>query len=120
MYLSRGFSYQVATEKCIMAFLCLIVIGVIAIIIVKNIKIPNFPSILQKKIQFLLSRERVIHGSNTAMKSLHEGANGGDMAEHCGIPTGEADDTVLMDGIDEVSGEVWLDDHGGDKFSKFF
>ncbi|KAJ0234656.1 B3 domain-containing transcription factor ABI3 [Hirschfeldia incana] len=48
------------------------------------------------------------------MKSLHVAANGGDMAENCGIPAVEADDTVLMDGIDEVGGEIWLDDHGGD------
>uniref|UniRef100_Q01593-2 Isoform 2 of B3 domain-containing transcription factor ABI3 n=1 Tax=Arabidopsis thaliana TaxID=3702 RepID=Q01593-2 len=48
------------------------------------------------------------------MKSLHVAANAGDLAEDCGILGGDADDTVLMDGIDEVGREIWLDDHGGD------
>ncbi|ESQ37139.1 hypothetical protein EUTSA_v10003110mg [Eutrema salsugineum] len=48
------------------------------------------------------------------MKSLHVTANGGDLAENCGILAGDADDAVLMDGMDGVSREIWLDDHGGD------
>ncbi|EFH59801.1 hypothetical protein ARALYDRAFT_342636 [Arabidopsis lyrata subsp. lyrata] len=48
------------------------------------------------------------------MKSLHVAANGEDLAEDCGILAGDADDTALMDGMDEVGREIWLDDHGGD------
>ncbi|CAG7883065.1 unnamed protein product [Brassica rapa] len=49
------------------------------------------------------------------MKTLHVAANGGDLAEGCGILAGDADEAVLMDGMGEVGREIWsLDDHGGD------
>lgn len=49
------------------------------------------------------------------MKSLHVAANSGDLAENCRILAGDADEAVLMDGMDEVGREIWLDDHGGDQ-----
>ncbi|CDY15121.1 BnaC03g44820D [Brassica napus] len=48
------------------------------------------------------------------MKTLHVAAKGGDLAEGCGILAGDADETILMDGIGDVGREIWLDDHGGD------
>lgn len=45
------------------------------------------------------------------MKSLHVAENGGDLA---GILAGDADEAVLMDGMNGVGREIWLDDHGGD------
>ncbi|KAJ4897701.1 B3 domain-containing transcription factor ABI3 [Raphanus sativus] len=48
------------------------------------------------------------------MKSLHVEANGGDLAEDCGILAGGSDEAVLMDGMGEVGREIWLDNHEGD------
>ncbi|KAL1190566.1 B3 domain-containing transcription factor ABI3 [Cardamine amara subsp. amara] len=45
------------------------------------------------------------------MKTLHVAVNGGDLGKDCGILAGDADDAVLMDGMDEVGREIWLDDH---------
>lgn len=48
------------------------------------------------------------------MKSLHVAAKGGDLAEDCNILAADADEAILMDGMDDVGTEIWLDDHGGD------
>ncbi|KAG2321357.1 hypothetical protein Bca4012_055608 [Brassica carinata] len=48
------------------------------------------------------------------MKTLHVAANGGDLADGCGILAGDADEAALMDGMGEVGREIWLDDHKGD------